>query len=231
MLPPTGGTAPTGGTGGEGGMEEGGTSGQTVATGGFVADMLPPTGGMGGWIADNLPPTGGVGGFVDDPLPPSGGAAGEGATNGGASGAGGAAGLGGFIADMLPPSSGSEGLADPLPAPQTSLEPDTREAPDHWHNTAPRRAVRTTDLPLFDPPQIRLRALRTAAGISVTLLGGSSAMTWRWEADGQLEGDGREVVWHPDDSTAQVRVAARTAGGIALASLRATTSESWGKAS
>ncbi len=240
-LPTSGGSS----TGGRGGATSGGTGGfvadmlpPTGGMGGWVNDPLPNT---GGFIADMVPPSGGTGGWVDDALPGSGGlvpggAGGEGGAGDGTAGAsrggaggdaggaggadGGGVGLGGFIADMLPASGGTDGVADPLPGPQTLLAP-TREAPDHWQNTAPRRARRSQDLPLFDPPEIRLHARRVPQGIAVTLCGGERAMTLRWEPEGELEGDQREVLWRPASDHAQLRVAARTAGGVSVTSLRA----------
>ena len=46
--------------------------------------------------------------------------------------------------------------ADPVP-------PDAAEAVldmDRFHDTAPRRALRTSDLPLFQPPQVKMEASR-----------------------------------------------------------------------
>jgi hypothetical protein len=47
-------------------------------------------------------------------------------------------------------------------------------------------------------------------------------MNLRWEGDGTIRGRGRCVRWIPDSDSAQLRVAARTAGGVAVAALRAT---------
>jgi hypothetical protein len=47
-------------------------------------------------------------------------------------------------------------------------------------------------------------------------------MTTRWEGDGTIEGDGREVLWTPADASAgRLRVAVRTKGGIAVVSVGA----------
>ncbi|MBI5537489.1 MAG: radical SAM protein [Deltaproteobacteria bacterium] len=107
--------------------------------------------------------------------------------------------------------------ADPVP-------PDAAEAVldmDRFHDTAPRRALRTKDLPLFQPPQVRMQASRDGARVVVKLCGHGRGMTTRWQASGEIEGDGGQVVWTPGSPEDQLRVAVRSHGGVAVVSLRA----------
>ena len=46
-------------------------------------------------------------------------------------------------------------------------------------------------------------------------------MSTRWEADGEVTGNGIEVRWRPSDAADRVRVAIRSRGGVAVLSLRA----------
>ncbi|MBW2732963.1 MAG: hypothetical protein JRH20_11275, partial [Deltaproteobacteria bacterium] len=90
-------------------------------------------------------------------------------------------------------------------------------------DTAPRRAQRSQDLPLFEPPQPRLRSGASAegGGIAVTLEGIDEPASLRWESDGVVEGEGMEVCWFPESESDQLRVAVRTQGGVAIVTLRA----------
>ncbi len=92
---------------------------------------------------------------------------------------------------------------------------------DQWRDTTTRLATRTDDLALFDPPWISLRARRDGEVVRVTLVGGPPAMSLRWEADGDVSGSGREVCWQPASPIDQLRVAARSASGVAVTSIRA----------
>lgn len=79
-------------------------------------------------------------------------------------------------------------------------------------------------LPLWRPPRVVLEARRDGEGvIVVTAACADRAMSLRWEGDGAIRGRGRCVRWTPDSDAAQLRVAARTAGGVAVAALRAAT--------
>jgi radical SAM superfamily enzyme YgiQ (UPF0313 family) len=177
----------------------------------------------------------GEGGMVVDPAPGGmGGMAGEG-------GAGGGAGEGGMVVDPAPGGMGGMGgeggtaalepgvlrhlrivggkAAEEKTASRTKLR-----LIDQWFDTSPKAAVRSSDLPLFDPPQPALHAERDASGeVKVRVLGvRDAAVTTRWEADGDLSGEGTEVSWRPRGDTDRVRVAVRTRGGIAVLSLRAS---------
>jgi hypothetical protein len=90
-----------------------------------------------------------------------------------------------------------------------------------WRDTGLAGPMRSADLPLFGPPMIELEAMREGEAIRVILRGEPEQLGLRWEAEGVVEGSGREVLWHPDGPLAQLRVAARTEGGVAVAALRA----------
>jgi hypothetical protein len=92
---------------------------------------------------------------------------------------------------------------------------------EHWANTSPRRAVRTRDLPLWDPPGIRLQSRANGDAVRVRLCSEPQSMSLRWESTGDIEGEGREVTWRPASPDDQLRVAVRTEGGVAITALRA----------
>jgi radical SAM superfamily enzyme YgiQ (UPF0313 family) len=128
------------------------------------------------------------------------------------------------VVDMAPPDAGKEAdvqVSDP-PPPDAGLDAKGAMLIDHWRDTAPRRAVRSTDLPLFDPPAIALVARRDGERVVVTIEGGPEALTSRWQSEGRVEGAGREVVWTPCSPDDQIRVAVRSRGGVAVVALRAS---------
>jgi len=57
--------------------------------------------------------------------------------------------------------------------------------------------------------------------VRVTLVPSAGFGAVRWEAEGHLDGEGREVCWSPASPEDSLRVAVRTAGGVAVVSLRA----------
>lgn len=177
-------------------------------------------GGQGGMVVDPVPPDGGQGGeggMVVDPLPPD-------AGMGGFGGAGGQGGEGGMVVDPVPPDAGSDGGMGALEiemerdpsAPKTKLR-----LIDQWFDTSPKATVRTVDLPLFDPPRLKLSARRVEDRIYVKLEGAHVPVSTRWEADGTVAFDGLEAEWQPNGPTDRVRVAIRSRGGVAVLSLRA----------
>ena len=115
--------------------------------------------------------------------------------------------------------------AAPLDAkapPDAGGQASIHELIDRWRDTAPRQVTRSTDLPLFDPPAIKLTARGDLkCGFNVRLVGSPGAVSTRWEGDGTIEGQGREVSWFPDSETDQIRVGVRSLGGVAVAALRA----------
>jgi anaerobic magnesium-protoporphyrin IX monomethyl ester cyclase len=93
---------------------------------------------------------------------------------------------------------------------------------DQWRDSSPRNGVRTDDLPLSDPPAPELSATRTGASVRVRIGGVRVPFSTRWEAEGEVRGDGPEIEWIPADETDQLRVAVRTRGGVAVVTLRAS---------
>jgi len=81
--------------------------------------------------------------------------------------------------------------------------------------------VRTIDLPLFDPPKLKLVARKEDDCLHVRLEGANCAITTRWEGDGIVQGDGLEAEWRPVGPTDRIRVGIRSRGGVAILSLRA----------
>jgi anaerobic magnesium-protoporphyrin IX monomethyl ester cyclase len=80
--------------------------------------------------------------------------------------------------------------------------------------------LRSTDLPLWGPPVVRLDATAERAGLRVRLVGAPAAVSVRWEGDGSVVGAGCEVLWKPGLTPGWLRVAVRAHGGVAFASLR-----------
>lgn len=186
-------TVETSGHGGHGGL--GGTGGS------MVVDPVPPDGGAGG--------LGGQGGF--------GGAGGQG---------GGIGGQGGMVVDPPPPDGGFGGMGAieldvDRKAAEIAREPRKLRLIDQWFDTSPKTTVRTVDLPLFDPPRLKLAARREGEHLVVSLTGACTPFSTRWEADGDVEGAGPEVRWRPSGPSDRVRVAIRSRGGVAVLSLRA----------
>ena len=194
-------TTGQGGQGGHGGLGTGGT---------MVVDPPPPDGGTGGWVVDPPPPDGGSGGWVVDPAP-------EDAGTGGSGGSG-----GGMIVDPPPPDAGMGALDVGSDGRVVDLARDPRKLRliDQWSDTSPKSTVRTVDLPLFDPPRLKLVARREGDDVVVRLDGAFIPVTTRWEADGEIDGAGLEVRWRPQGPTDRVRVAIRSRGGVAVLSLR-----------
>ena len=141
-----------------------------------------------------------------------------------------------MVVDALPDDGGKDAdaeddsmVADPPPA-DGGMSLNDGDAPagrrldviDQWVDTGARRAVRSRDLPLFDPPEIEIVATRTGDAIDAQLRGAPAGATWRWEAEGLVEGTGSEIRWTPAvDADDSLRVAVRTKGGVSVASLRA----------
>jgi anaerobic magnesium-protoporphyrin IX monomethyl ester cyclase len=183
-----------------------------------VVDPLPPDGGI-----DPLPADQGIDTPVVDPPPPD-------------------QGVDSPISDPLPPDQGMKKdviIVDP-PPPDKGVTPlpdgsvvdmvppdkgvgDASSVLDQMRDTGPRRAVRSDDLPLFDPPGVNLVASRTVEGIRVVISCDANPVTCRLETDGRLEQlvEGREVLWQPESAVDQLRVGIRSKGGVTIKSLRA----------
>lgn len=109
---------------------------------------------------------------------------------------------------MNAPASGPSGASGPI---------------DQWRDTTPRRAQRTSDLPLWAPPDLRLVARTVMGAVELRVEGTLGAVSTRWEGSGQITGDGTSVRWLPDpaDQNAQIRVAIRSHGGVGVLAIRA----------
>jgi hypothetical protein len=182
-----------------------------------------------GMVVDPVPSddggTGGEGGMVVDPAP--GGMGGE----GGIGGAGGMGGEGGMVVDPAPGGMGGEGGAGGAGGAggsggNASLAPDDAKRKlrliDQWFDTSPKKVARTAELPLFQPPKPKLVAQSVGDVIEVKLsdVPEGVAVSTRWEADGEVIGDGREVCWRPGHERDRLRVAVRSAGGVAVVSMK-----------
>lgn len=93
---------------------------------------------------------------------------------------------------------------------------------DQWRDSAPSRAVRTDDLPLSQPPTPRLVAARDGTLVRVSIADVTGSYGTRWEAEGEVRGDGPSVTWVPSAPTDQLRVAVRGPRGVAVVTLRAS---------
>ncbi|MCK6545547.1 B12-binding domain-containing radical SAM protein [Myxococcota bacterium] len=91
---------------------------------------------------------------------------------------------------------------------------------DRWTDSAPRRASRSRELALWDPPELVLEATRDGATIVVDVKT-SALVSLKAEARGGIDGDGPTYRWTPADADDRLRVAARSRGGVAIASLGA----------
>ncbi len=113
-------------------------------------------------------------------------------------------------------------VVDPLPSPA----PKGLSVIDQWRDTSVRDVMRTTDLPLADPPSIRLSGRWTSEAIEVRLAGARGPLTLRWQTEGAVAGDlddpAAVLAWTPAGDDDQLTVAVRTKGGVAITSLRVT---------
>jgi hypothetical protein len=173
--------------------------------------------------------------MISDPLPPSGGVkstGGSSSTGGRTAGTGGQ-GAGGFIVDCVVSAGGvgssnatNEGAVactvDPAPPQCSPAAPRGQAVVDTWRDSGPRRLVRSTDVALFDPPNIHLRAKAEGRRIRVQAQSDENTLTYRWQSDGQIEGEGQKVYWTPANEDDALCVVARGQGGVAIATLRAT---------
>jgi radical SAM superfamily enzyme YgiQ (UPF0313 family) len=164
---------------------------------------------------------GGEGGMVVDPLPPDGGMGGMGGMGGG-----GGQGEGGMVVDPPPPDAGMGGMSafeveSDSRAAALGREPRKLRLIDQWFDTSPKTTVRTVDLPLYDPPRPKLTARREGEDVVVGVDGITTLVSTRWEAEGDVIGDGLEIRWRPSGPADRVRVAIRSRGGVAVLSLKA----------
>jgi radical SAM superfamily enzyme YgiQ (UPF0313 family) len=170
-----------------------------------VSDPPPQDQGVEVMISDPPPPDQGVDVMISDPLPQD-------------------QGVEVMISDPPPPDAGKKKdiiIVDP-PPPDQGVG-DASSMLDQMRDTGPRRAVRSDDLPLFDPPGVNLLASRTADGIRVTIACDADPVTCRLETDGRLEQlvEGQVILWRPESAMDQLRVGIRSEGGVTIKALRA----------
>jgi len=125
-----------------------------------------------------------------------------------------------MVADPPPPDAGLDdgGSASLIPGERS---PARLRLIDQWTDSAPRRAVRSRDLPFYDPPDVKIVATRQGDVVRARVVGAPAGATTRWEATGVIEGEGYEVRWRPDlEADDALIVAVRSSGGIAIASVR-----------
>lgn len=127
-----------------------------------------------------------------------------------------------FVVDPPPPDTGIRDADD-----SASIQGEGAGAGDHvddlfhWTDSSPRRATRSADLPLHDPPVARLYATRDGEHVNVDLRGLREAASTRWDAEGDVSGEGTSVRWKPSSANDLLRVVVRTKGGVAILELRA----------
>jgi hypothetical protein len=130
--------------------------------------------------------------------------------------------------DMRPRDAGREPIqiVDPLPSPSAAVQfmdessNSPRAAREHWADTQPTRLKRSTDLPLCLCPDVRLSGHWQDGKVLATVEGVPGSFSTRWQAQGQVEGEGAEVSWTPSSDEDQLDVAVRTVDGVAVTLLR-----------
>ncbi len=197
----------------------------SVGCGDDVVDPPPPDSGIDSMVVDPPPRDSGMDTMVVDPPPfdsgmdssaLDGGDAGDAAGDAGDAGADGDTGM---VVDPPPADSGMAAFDEG--------EPSDDEGPrlriiDQWRDSSPKMAERSRDVGLYAPPTVRLVvAERTDDGLKVRIEGGPAAIGTRWESDGEVEGDGRSLLWRPRDDDDRLRVAVRSEGGVAIVSISA----------
>jgi anaerobic magnesium-protoporphyrin IX monomethyl ester cyclase len=133
-----------------------------------------------------------------------------------------------MILDPLPPDAGRPEVptvVDMAPAPTSALSPARNEFQRtdegaYWANTTPRRAARSRDLALCLPPEIRLQGEWVDGTVAVRLVARDEALSIRWQSDGTVSGEDRQVIWTPASDQDQLSVAVRSPDGVAVAELR-----------
>jgi hypothetical protein len=93
-------------------------------------------------------------------------------------------------------------------------------AREHWADTSPRRMKRSTDLALCLCPELRLAGEWQDGQVQVRLSGVSGDFNLRWQTQGEVAGEGSEVLWTPSSDEDQLDVVVRTRDGVAVTLLR-----------
>jgi len=101
-----------------------------------------------------------------------------------------------------------------------SADPRGFATREHWANTSPLRLKRSQDLPMCLCPEVRLTGDWQDGKILARLSGVPGNFSVRWQAQGQVHGDGGEAIWTPSSDEDQLDVAVRTHDGVAVTSLR-----------
>ena len=68
---------------------------------------------------------------------------------------------------------------------------------------------------------VRLRAEAEGDTVRVRVCGEEQNLSLRWETNGEVSGEGREVTWCPASRDDQLTLAVRGRGGVAVTALRA----------
>jgi len=128
-----------------------------------------------------------------------------------------------IVSHPLPPDAGIEDVpvVDPPPTDAGAKGVADNSPVDRWRDTAVQRTTRTMDLPLHGPPMVRLIARREDGVVRATARVDAAQVSLRWQARGAVDGDAHSVKWLPADEHDRLVVVARSAGGLALASVRA----------
>jgi hypothetical protein len=100
-------------------------------------------------------------------------------------------------------------------------EPLEADLVDHWRDTSPSHLVRSTDLPLHDPPDLTLEARQAGDAIRVIVRGATADTALYWDGPGRREIRGHELYWHPTSSRDRLTLVARRPGGVMSTSVSA----------
>lgn len=116
---------------------------------------------------------------------------------------------------------GADSQTSDVGQPTAAEEGADNTAVDQWGDTAVERTTRTMDLPLHGPPTVRLVTQREDGVVRATAQVDAAQVSLRWQARGAVDGDTHTVKWLPADEHDRLVVIVRSAGGLALASVRA----------
>jgi len=120
-----------------------------------------------------------------------------------------------FIVDPVAEGLGGVELPHGLPSHEGS-----QPAREHFALVTPTRLPRSRDLPLCLCPDAVLTGEWRDGRVCARLRGPRGPVSIRWQAQGEIEGDGNEVLWRPSSDEDQLDVAIRTADGVSVTLLR-----------